>query len=1026
MEHNGRSRFCAWMQEPDLTVTPSLLASVLLYVSKAPQGLSSFLDLLNETWPSMERDQQHEQCLSLLSKVITPCLSTINYHTVADLFEFMNNTGTKDRLVPAWVDILVQIVSADLCNTDQCMATCQWLFHHLPPLKSNQPVRFKALTILGHIVHAKSQDISQTLPNFIDDYLSIMDGEKDPRNLLLAFDLVRLIIDKFDISRHVEELFDIVFCYFPISFSPSPNDPLAITSDDLKLSLRQCLAATPYFAYYATPVLIEKLISTSGSAKKDVMDTIRLCAAAYGAHALLPHAQDLFGALVKEVYHGSDASMSALSLDTIHQVVATLATGVSIDNIRDPVERAIAGLLQEALEHLKAPELRHAKSASSILRAAASASDPACALVVNAVVPLLYEDFNLSNPLGRQKAVLGYLIDLLEANNSLYGSVDSTEKDRDLQTPLAAYKQRLFQIFVTSLIHDQQADTELHYLYFTGIRLMVIMKRFLTADEIDLTVMQLTRQLFYPDKSIQQLLSSTLTILAKQNPQIIQEHTIPLLLDQLKSRQKPYQEILGFLQAVAVDPSLFCQISSDLWIELSSMAKQPETLMYAEAIASSLCHLLDNIVMTDKVLQLCQQTFVPSILNETIKSTLHEPDSWCMNPSLLHSLASIVARTVRSSPDVQQAQVMDRAFQVFINGDLQLMQVSTVGKVDDYLLYGTCSMDKAEQQTDRCSRDMTLLFPVMIGNCRKDIHLPVHDLHEFLGHLMEHSLVATCHARQLAMNASIAIIVNKWVDDDMETFLKKTIQQRLTPLLEASQGSFATRRSALACFIWMTKGLVVRGHPLGLAFVDDLLHLCRAATDLQMEAANGLATLLQQDELVLNRSCHANVSILYRQRLFHHCLPKLTVDHYHACLVALSHLLVNIPTQVPMADMPKLIPSLVTAFESQDEDLILSMIQVAKTIAPQALHEPEHIKTMIGRLLPLTYKHDRSLIRLNALECLAAFARVESTRTRLDPAFVRQITRSLGRALDDKKRRVRREAVICRDLWYKVPMASSF
>jgi DNA repair/transcription protein MET18/MMS19 len=31
-----------------------------------------------------------------------------------------------------------------------------------------------------------------------------MDGEKDPRNLLLAFSLVKIIICEFDISQHVE------------------------------------------------------------------------------------------------------------------------------------------------------------------------------------------------------------------------------------------------------------------------------------------------------------------------------------------------------------------------------------------------------------------------------------------------------------------------------------------------------------------------------------------------------------------------------------------------------------------------------------------------------------------------------------------------------------------------------------------------------------------------------------------------------------------------------------------------------
>jgi hypothetical protein len=60
----------------------------------------------------------------------------------------------------------------------------------------------------------------------------------------------------------------VVFCYFPISFAAAPqNDILGITTADLKDSLRRCLAATPYFAYYATPLLIEKLLSTTGSAK---------------------------------------------------------------------------------------------------------------------------------------------------------------------------------------------------------------------------------------------------------------------------------------------------------------------------------------------------------------------------------------------------------------------------------------------------------------------------------------------------------------------------------------------------------------------------------------------------------------------------------------------------------------------------------------------------------------------------------------------------------------------------------------
>lgn len=54
------------------------------------------------------------------------------------------------------------------------------------------------------------------------------------------------------------------FCYFPISFRPPPNDPYGITADDLKLALRDCMAASPYFAKLALPLFLEKFTTAAG------------------------------------------------------------------------------------------------------------------------------------------------------------------------------------------------------------------------------------------------------------------------------------------------------------------------------------------------------------------------------------------------------------------------------------------------------------------------------------------------------------------------------------------------------------------------------------------------------------------------------------------------------------------------------------------------------------------------------------------------------------------------------------------
>lgn len=70
-------------------------------------------------------------------------------------------------------------------------------------------------------------------------------------------------------------MFDITFCYFPISFRPPPNDPYGITADDLKMALRNCMSSSPYFAKAALPLFLEKYPTSSGPAMVSVVSETR-------------------------------------------------------------------------------------------------------------------------------------------------------------------------------------------------------------------------------------------------------------------------------------------------------------------------------------------------------------------------------------------------------------------------------------------------------------------------------------------------------------------------------------------------------------------------------------------------------------------------------------------------------------------------------------------------------------------------------------------------------------------------------
>lgn len=89
-----------------------------------------------------------------------------------------------------------------------------------------------------------------------------------------------------------QDLFDITFCYFPITFTPPADDPYGITSDDLVVALRlvfellnhqlkltvhsrNCLASTPRFGSLALPLFLDKMQAASEKAKVSCRVTLQ-------------------------------------------------------------------------------------------------------------------------------------------------------------------------------------------------------------------------------------------------------------------------------------------------------------------------------------------------------------------------------------------------------------------------------------------------------------------------------------------------------------------------------------------------------------------------------------------------------------------------------------------------------------------------------------------------------------------------------------------------------------------------------
>ena len=78
--------------------------------------------------------------------------------------------------------------------------------------------------------------------DFLRGYTGLVDGEKDPRNLLLAFSIDRVICIEFDISRVVEVNFLFAFCANFFDYAPDDVQyHLLLFSDHIQTSRRRSL-----------------------------------------------------------------------------------------------------------------------------------------------------------------------------------------------------------------------------------------------------------------------------------------------------------------------------------------------------------------------------------------------------------------------------------------------------------------------------------------------------------------------------------------------------------------------------------------------------------------------------------------------------------------------------------------------------------------------------------------------------------------------------------------------------------------
>ncbi|KAK4035162.1 Dos2-interacting transcription regulator of RNA-Pol-II-domain-containing protein [Parachaetomium inaequale] len=160
---------------------------------------------------------------------------------------------------------------------------------------------------------------------FVVDLLQVCQSERDPRNLMIWFKILALLVSDYDPSPEVaEEIFKVFSAYFPISLRSSAT-PIGITAEDLKEAVRSCFSAHQRVANLAFPFLLQKL-DQGDAVTLDILKTIKACIEQYENPQanIVPHIETIWNSLKYEVRNGEVKETIDATLDVLRTIARKL------------------------------------------------------------------------------------------------------------------------------------------------------------------------------------------------------------------------------------------------------------------------------------------------------------------------------------------------------------------------------------------------------------------------------------------------------------------------------------------------------------------------------------------------------------------------------------------------------------------------------------------------------------------------------------------------------------------------------
>lgn len=205
----------------DECLLKSKLVEIKEKLENKQMSWDSFMVSLGELLTSTNSASRLKGVTILCKFINLQTSSSVTSEELKFLIEFLL-ARLKDHhsFIPVVVETLLFLLETFKIQDTQALAIFETLHKESFTQQLTANERFQAYSLIGLLFDNHKEAFRSINNDFLYGFIQIIEGERDPRCLMVSFKLFQKVVRFLQLGHLDEEVFDVISCYFPILYKP--------------------------------------------------------------------------------------------------------------------------------------------------------------------------------------------------------------------------------------------------------------------------------------------------------------------------------------------------------------------------------------------------------------------------------------------------------------------------------------------------------------------------------------------------------------------------------------------------------------------------------------------------------------------------------------------------------------------------------------------------------------------------------------------------------------------------------------